>query len=262
MANFPWFRFYSETPNDKKLDLIAEESGMQFLTVLGAWTLLLCLASDSPVRGTLQVTSKKRYSNGYISKQLRLSLSDTENLLNLFKEYDMIDFDENEAIIIKNWDKRQFKSDSSMDRVRKSRENKKSGGGNNDVTLQDSYSNATETVNVTLPSVSASVSDSDSFSLKDSLTNFSDQNVYRIYEANIGALTPIIANRLDMDVEDYSFEWVEKAIELAVTNEARNLAYIEAILARWKKDGFGVDKRQQKQTKRVQIDPYGNRVEL
>ena len=90
----------------------------------------------------------------------------------------------------------------------------------------------------------------------------SDQNVYRIYEANIGALTPIIANRLDMDVEDYSFEWVEKAIELAVTNEARNLVYVEAILARWKKDGFGVDKRQPKQTKRVQIDPYGNRVEL
>lgn len=89
-----------------------------------------------------------------------------------------------------------------------------------------------------------------------------DQNVYRIYEANIGALTPIIANRLDMDVEDYSFEWVEKAIELAVTNEARNLVYVEAILARWKKDGFGVDKRQPKQTKRVQIDPYGNRGEL
>ena len=89
-----------------------------------------------------------------------------------------------------------------------------------------------------------------------------DQNIYRIYEANIGALTPIIANRLDMDVEDYSFEWVEKAIELAVTNEARNLVYVEAILARWKKDGFGVDKRQPKQTKRVQIDPYGNRVEL
>jgi len=101
MANFPWFRFYSETPNDKKLDLIAEESGMQFLEVLGAWTLLLCLANDSPVRGTLRVTSKKRYSNGYISKQLRLSLSDTEKLLNLFKDYDMIDIDENNIILDK-----------------------------------------------------------------------------------------------------------------------------------------------------------------
>ena len=89
-----------------------------------------------------------------------------------------------------------------------------------------------------------------------------DQNIYRIYEGNIGALTPIIADRLDMDVKDYSFEWVSKAIELAVVNGARNLVYVEAILARWKKDGFGVDKRQPKQTKRVQIDPYGNKVEL
>jgi DNA replication protein DnaD len=39
-------------------------------------------------------------------------------------------------------------------------------------------------------------------------------------------------------MEDYSGEWIEAAIKEAVRNNARNWAYVEAILKRWKVDGF------------------------
>lgn len=61
-------------------------------------------------------------------------------------------------------------------------------------------------------------------------------NIYQLYEDNIGALTPIIAELLDEAEKEYSYQWIEEAFKLAVKKDARNWAYVEAILKRWKKD--------------------------
>ncbi|HSG43646.1 MAG TPA: DnaD domain protein [Anaerolineales bacterium] len=62
-------------------------------------------------------------------------------------------------------------------------------------------------------------------------------NVFKLYEENIGPLTPMIADTLK-DVEDhYQPEWIADAIELAVKNNKRNWKYCEAILKRWKEEG-------------------------
>jgi hypothetical protein len=158
MASYPWFRYYSETIKDKKIDLIAEESDLGFLSTIGAWSLLLCMANDSPIRGSLYVTLQKRYTNEYIIKTLRLSKEDGEKLINLFIDYDMIDIDENQAYRVKNWDKRQFKSDFSNERVNKYRLKKKEEEQENE------ESNGGETLHVTFHSVSASASESESIS--------------------------------------------------------------------------------------------------
>jgi len=64
-------------------------------------------------------------------------------------------------------------------------------------------------------------------------------NVFKLYEENIGALTPLIADALK-DAEDlYEPEWIADAIELAVKNNKRNWKYCEAILKRWKEEGRG-----------------------
>ncbi|MBL8078116.1 MAG: DnaD domain protein [Anaerolineales bacterium] len=62
-------------------------------------------------------------------------------------------------------------------------------------------------------------------------------NVFKLYEENIGALTPLIADRLKDAEELYSAKWITDAIGLAVENNARNWKYIEAILKRWKEEG-------------------------
>lgn len=61
--------------------------------------------------------------------------------------------------------------------------------------------------------------------------------VYDIYSNNIGVLSPIIADKLQADIDDYSVDWVIDAIKEAARQEKRSLAYAEGILKRWKRDG-------------------------
>jgi len=62
-------------------------------------------------------------------------------------------------------------------------------------------------------------------------------NVFKLYEENIGPLTPLIADMLKDAEETYSEEWVAEALEIAVTKNVRNWKYVEAILKRWKEQG-------------------------
>jgi DNA replication protein len=70
-------------------------------------------------------------------------------------------------------------------------------------------------------------------------------NVFRLYEENIGPLTPLIADALKDAEETYQPEWIAEAIDLAVKNNKRNWKYCEAILKRWKEEG-----RAQRQNRR------------
>ena len=68
---------------------------------------------------------------------------------------------------------------------------------------------------------------------------FERPNIFRLYEENIGPLTPLIADALKDAEELYSAEWVAEAIDLAVRNNKRSWRYCEAILKRWKEEGRG-----------------------
>lgn len=64
-------------------------------------------------------------------------------------------------------------------------------------------------------------------------------DVFRLYEENIGVITPMAAERLkDMEAE-YPAEWIAEAFGQAVVSNARNLRYVEAVLRRWRDDGRG-----------------------
>jgi len=64
-------------------------------------------------------------------------------------------------------------------------------------------------------------------------------NIFRLYEENIGPLTPLIADALKDAEAAYSEEWIAEAIELAVKHNKRSWKYSEAILKRWKEEGRG-----------------------
>jgi DnaD/phage-associated family protein len=70
-------------------------------------------------------------------------------------------------------------------------------------------------------------------------------NIFRLYEENIGPLTPLIADMLKEAEELYREEWFEEAFIIAVKNNKRNWKYIEAILKRWKENGKDERKDQQ-----------------
>ena len=62
-------------------------------------------------------------------------------------------------------------------------------------------------------------------------------NIFKLYEENIGALTPLLSDMLREAEKNYPSAWFEEAFEIAVSRNIRNWKYVEAILARWKENG-------------------------
>ncbi len=62
-------------------------------------------------------------------------------------------------------------------------------------------------------------------------------NIYKLYEENIGPLTPLLADTLKDAEQTYPPEWVAEALGEAVLNNKRSWKYVEAILRRWKEVG-------------------------
>jgi DnaD/phage-associated family protein len=63
--------------------------------------------------------------------------------------------------------------------------------------------------------------------------------VFRLYEQNIGLLSPLIAEQLVRALEKYPREWIEDAIGEAAAYNKRSLRYIQRILQNWATSGRG-----------------------
>ncbi|MEX0783157.1 MAG: DnaD domain protein [Dehalococcoidia bacterium] len=63
--------------------------------------------------------------------------------------------------------------------------------------------------------------------------------IFRLYEENVGTITPLVGERLLEAVELYPQEWIEEAFRTAAEMNVRNWKYIERILKRWSEEGRG-----------------------
>ncbi len=61
--------------------------------------------------------------------------------------------------------------------------------------------------------------------------------LYSMYEENIGALTPMIAEAIKAAQAEYPPEWIEDAMRTAVERNARNWRYIQRVLEGWQQEG-------------------------
>lgn len=62
-------------------------------------------------------------------------------------------------------------------------------------------------------------------------------NAFRLYEQNIGPLTPMLADQIRLAIEDYPADWIEDAIGEAVAYNRRSWRYISRILENWTVQG-------------------------
>jgi len=62
-------------------------------------------------------------------------------------------------------------------------------------------------------------------------------NIFRLYEANIGPLTPLISDALKDAEKEYPAAWIEDAMRIAVESNARSWRFIHAVLDRWQREG-------------------------
>lgn len=68
-------------------------------------------------------------------------------------------------------------------------------------------------------------------------------NAFELYEANIGLLTPLIADELRDAEEEFPASWIEAAIREAAANNVRSWRYAAAVLEQWKRGGRGAKPR-------------------
>lgn len=106
---FPWFRMYAEFATDPKVQSMDETLQRRFV-------MFLCLHCNGEY---------ERLSDDELAFALRITPAELVNTKEAFKQKRFLG-DNGE---IRNWNKRQYKSDSSTDRVRKHRDKKKRNGG-------------------------------------------------------------------------------------------------------------------------------------
>ena len=61
--------------------------------------------------------------------------------------------------------------------------------------------------------------------------------LFSIYEENIGALTPMIAEAIKAAQTEYPHDWIEDAMRYAVERNARSWRYIQRVLEGWQQEG-------------------------
>ena len=67
----------------------------------------------------------------------------------------------------------------------------------------------------------------------------SKPNIFKLYEENIGILTPLLAEEMKDAEASYPGPWIEEAFRIAVGRNKRSWRYIEATLKRWVTEGKG-----------------------
>lgn len=108
-----WFRLYSDVLNSPKVQTLSPD-------IFKVWINCLCIAcnKDETFQGTLHETIVET------AYALRLPVSETQEALDSLVAADLL-YIEDGLYHIVNWDKRQFKSDTSTERVKSFRDKKK-----------------------------------------------------------------------------------------------------------------------------------------
>lgn len=115
-----WLRIYPEIMWDRKLRRHPAH-------VRWCWIGLLCMAKESPVQGSLLISCDVPVTFQDVTDVTALTLEEVREAISIFEEQSMLTKDESSgAWVVANWDKRQFRSDSSVERTRRYRDGQRS----------------------------------------------------------------------------------------------------------------------------------------
>jgi DnaD/phage-associated family protein len=64
-------------------------------------------------------------------------------------------------------------------------------------------------------------------------------SIFQLYEQNVGAIVPMLAEDMKAAEREYPYEWFPLAFKIAVENNARNWKYVSTVLKNMKSHGVG-----------------------
>jgi DnaD/phage-associated family protein len=202
------------------------------------WFKLLALAGDSVEPGKIEVAPGIPMTDEQIAGTVKAPLDVWLRTKQRLQDPDVDKIYINKGIIhIKNWDKYQVEFDRAEYMRRYMQQYRK----------RESKTNSKQLTSKTANSKTIEQNRGEGRGTEDILTTTArEENLAKIsslYEDNIGRLTPTIAERLKDIAGEYPEGWFEEALKEALGLEHRNLKYIEAILERWKVEGFKAPKK-------------------
>ena len=81
------------------------------------------------------------------------------------------------------------------------------------------------------------IQDGDATSFEVVENKYETENIFSLYQNNIGTLNPLITEELRHAKNRYPEEWIKDAFREAVVNNARSWKYIQSILENWNSSG-------------------------
>lgn len=202
-----WIKLFVEILDDNKLGPLPVWLKWRFVE-------LLLVAAEGDGSGTLPPVTQ-------LAWRLRVDEIDLLKSLRALCEIGVV-CEQGDHWKVANFEKRQYSE--SYERVKRFKERERNAKRN-------AVGNGDETEN-------ESTSKSNSNSVSSEGGGVGEGEVFSAYESNIGMLSPKIADGLKADIDDYSAAWVMAAIDYAVRQEKRSLAYVEGVLKGWKRDGL------------------------
>lgn len=237
-GDIKWIKVITDIFEDEKIKLI--KSMPEGRTLVLIWFQLLIQAGKTNATGWIYLSEGCAYSPAMLSTLFNESQQMVELALKLFstKPFEMIEIMDDGLIYIPNWEKHQ--NVESMDKIREKERLRKAKQRNKQKLLmsRDSHvtcpvtsheSHATEIeLELDLELELDKEKDSSGYG------GHSYQNVFGVYEREIGKLSDSVKDYL-IDFElTFTEDWVKQAIKNAVKQDVKKLAYIEGTLKRWK----------------------------
>lgn len=228
MSDVKWIKLSTQMFEDEKIRLI--ESMPEADTILIVWVKLLSQAGRANANGYIYLSENIPYSDEMLATIFNRPLSTVRMALQVFRNFGMIEIDENHFISIANWEKHQ--NVAGLDKIReqnrlrkqKEREKKKLPAPSRDSHATVTPNHATELeLDLELELEKEVVVDDSSPGM-----------AFRFYEDNISHLVPHIAERLSIMIDESSEKLVCEALKRSVDANARNkMNFADQILRSW-----------------------------
>ena len=197
----PWFRMYTETRSDLKINRVCSISKQPKAVVMGLWSILLCVAGDSPDRGKLLISDDMPITLNEIIFDSGLDDDVGGAIIDAMIQVKMLTL-EGETYVVTKWDSRQFKSDNSTDRSaewRKNQQEKQQSGspssnGTDGEVIEDVYAQHSDDVDQTPLQQGCNVATTPPDTESDTYTEEDEKNAHETRRAHRNALAREIAN--------------------------------------------------------------------
>ena len=266
MAEVKWIKLSTSMFDDEKIRLI--EGMPEADSILIIWIKLLSQAGKTNASGYIYLNENIPYTEEMLATLFHKPLNIVRLALGVFKQFGMINIDENNFISIENWEKHQNTAtldkirEDTRKRVQRYREKQKKIGsndsGNEECNVTSRYGNdirsKKEEVRSKKEEVRSKKEDKDK-ELQEQV--ISSGGAYRTFEQEgFGTISPIIAEKIEYMISDYSEPWVVEAMKVAVINGKRSINYVEGILKRWKANGIDTGGVKNNAADQEADDPY------